>query len=69
MQERRINKMGDMTTFSWKKTSKKFGWSLALVLISGAVVVATDNKMWLILVPVLEAARNIIKHKFELAWF
>ena len=54
--------------YNWKKTGTKFGWSLAFVLVSGAIAVATDKAAWMFLVPFLEAARNVLKHKFELAW-
>lgn len=54
--------------YDWKKTVRKFGWSLAFVLVSGAVSIAAGNPAWIFLVPVLEATRNLLKHKFELAW-
>ena len=48
--------------YNWKKTAIKAGWSAAVVLLSGLIVVWQDDPKWLVLVPLVEAARNYIKH-------
>lgn len=48
--------------YNWKKTAYKFLVALVEVLLAGTMVYLTDNNMWLVLVPILEAARNFIKH-------
>jgi hypothetical protein len=45
-----------------KITAKRFFIILAEVIIAGAIVYLTDNQLWLVLVPVLEALRNWFKH-------
>ena len=45
-----------------KITAKRFFIILAEVIITGAVVYLTENQLWIVLVPVLEALRNYLKH-------
>lgn len=54
-----------MTDFNWKLTLKKFGITLAEVLVSGTIVYLTDNNYYIFLVPFLEATRNVLKHKTD----
>lgn len=49
--------------YDWKITALKFFWSFIEVLIAGAVVYFTEIPELLIIVPVLEAVRNWIKHR------
>lgn len=51
--------------FDWKITAKKFSWIAAEVLISGGICYLTDNNLYLAIIPVLEAIRNVIKHKYQ----
>lgn len=44
------------------KTIEKFGIALAEVLIAGTIVYLTENSLFLVIIPVLEAARNFLKH-------
>lgn len=55
-----------MGKFDWKRTAEKVGWSLAFVVVSGVLSIATDNPKWMFLVPVLEGVRNVLKHKDKL---
>ena len=48
--------------YDWKKTLEKFGWSAAFVVVAGLIAYSAENPAWLILVPLLEAAKNYIKH-------
>ena len=52
-----------MTNYNWKITAKKFLIILAEVMLAGSIVYLTDNHLWLILVPALEALRNYIRHR------
>lgn len=49
--------------FNWRITAKKFGIILLDVLLAGAIVHATDNQIYLALVPALTALRNWLKHR------
>jgi hypothetical protein len=49
--------------YDYKKTIEKGLWVLGYVLVSGALVYITDNPAWLGLAPVLEMAKNYLKHK------
>ena len=49
--------------YDWKKTASKMLWVLAEIIVAGALVYVTENPMYIGLVPVLEGARNYIKHK------
>ena len=55
--------MAKKNKYDWKKTFKKFGWSLAEILIVGSLVVITDTPELLVLVPLLEATKNWIKNR------
>ena len=50
-------------TYDYRLTIKKFVVIFVEVLLAGLVVYATENPTWLVLVPVIEAARNFLKHK------
>ena len=49
--------------YDWKITAKKFGVSLVQVLIAGLISWATENPMYMGLVPVLEGLRNYWKNR------
>jgi len=49
--------------YKWKKTASKALWALAEVLVAGALVYLTDNGLYLAVIPLLEAARNWLKHR------
>ena len=48
--------------YDFKITLKKFFIILVEVIIAGAIVYLTENQLFLVLVPVLEAVRNWLKH-------
>lgn len=48
---------------NWKKVAEKFLWALADILVAGTVVYLTDNGLFLVIVPVLQAFRNWAKHR------
>lgn len=48
--------------FDWKITAKKVGIVTLEVLLAGVAVYFTDNQICLVIVPVIEAVRNTIKH-------
>jgi hypothetical protein len=50
-------------TYDPKKTLAKFGIALAQVIVAGAIVYATERPEFLLLVPILEALRNWLKHR------
>jgi len=50
--------------YNVNKTIEKFLIALVEVLLSGLIVYFTENGMWLVLIPVLEALRNFLKHKY-----
>lgn len=52
----------------WRKVAKKVGWSVSFVLVSGAIVLLTEQKMYMFLVPVLEGLKNFVKHQWEVSW-
>lgn len=49
--------------YDWKITAKKFGWSLAQVLVAGAIAWAAQEPMFIGLIPIFEAIRNYIKNR------
>lgn len=49
--------------FDWKIMAKKFGINAAIVILSGLVIVWQDDVKYVILVPVVKAALNWIKHR------
>jgi hypothetical protein len=49
-------------TYSSLKTLEKFGIAFAEVVLAGLTVYFTDRVEFLMLVPVIEAARNYLKH-------
>lgn len=51
------------TNYSFWKTFKKFGIVFTEVLITGLIVYLTKEKMFLVLIPLLEAFRNWFKHR------
>ena len=54
--------------FSWRLWAKKVGISIAFVGVSGLISVWQDDPTFLVLIPTLEAVRNILKHKYKVAW-
>ena len=54
--------------FIWRLWAKKVGISIAFVGVSGLISVWQDNPTFLALIPALEAVRNILKHKYKVAW-
>jgi len=48
---------------NWKIWSKKLGLSMFEIVLAGGAVVYTGNPFWLTIVPVIEAARNWLKHR------
>lgn len=57
-----------MVKLDWKKTLKKAAWSFAFVIASGLVAIAQNDARWLMLVPFLEALRNVLKVKLDVAF-
>jgi len=55
-----------MKKFNWKITGKKFLYSFIEVLCIGFIAYATDKPSLLVLIPVAEALKNIIKNKDKL---
>ena len=49
--------------YDWKKTFKKGLWVFAEVIVAGILVFVTDEQVCLAVVPLLEAARNYLKHR------
>lgn len=49
--------------YDWKKTLKKVGWSLAEILVVGSIAFVTERPELLVLIPLLEGAKNYIKHR------
>lgn len=52
-----------LNKYNWKITAKKFSWSLLEVLVAGVISVYSNQPWFLILVPIVEALRNYIKHR------
>lgn len=48
--------------YSWKITLQKAGIIAVEVLLAGVAVYLTDNQIFLVAVPMIEAVRNAIKH-------
>lgn len=48
--------------YDWKITLKKFGVSLAFVLIAGLISTWQQDPLYMGLVPLLEALRNFLKN-------
>ncbi len=46
----------------WAILFKKMAWISAEVIVSGTIVYLTDKNLAWVLVPILEGARNYIKH-------
>ena len=49
--------------YDFKKTLNKFLLIGAEVLVAGLIAYFTNNNLFLILIPILEAIRNYIKHR------
>lgn len=49
--------------YDWKKTLKKATIVAVEILIAGTIAYLTDNEVFLVLVPALEALRNWWKHR------
>ena len=49
--------------YEWKKTAKKAGRVLAEIILVGTLAYITEIPQLLLLVPVVEAAIDYIKHK------
>ena len=52
-----------MARYDWKKTAKKALIVAGEVIVAGLISYLTDYQLYLVLVPVLEALRNWIKHR------
>ncbi len=50
--------------YDYKITIKKIAVSAVEVLIAGLIVFATENPNYIMLVPMLEGLRNLLKYKF-----
>ena len=48
---------------NWKKPAEKFAIALVEIAIAGFIAWSAENPIWLGLVPLAEAVRNIIKHR------
>ena len=51
-----------MVKYNWQITGKKFIIAFVEIVIAGGLAYATEHIEWLMLVPILEAARNYIKN-------
>ena len=49
--------------YNWKITAKKFLISLAEIIVVGTIAFFTGKPDFLVLIPILEAIKNWIKHK------
>lgn len=49
--------------YDWKITLKKFVFISFEILLAGWIVLATERPEFIFLVPLLEAAKNWIKHR------
>jgi hypothetical protein len=49
--------------FDYKKTLEKGLWGLGYALVTGFVVIATEDARFVALVPLLMMAQNYLKHK------
>lgn len=52
-----------MTKYNFGKTIEKMIWITAEMLLSGAIVLATEQPAWMFMMPVFEGLRNIVKFK------
>ncbi len=52
-----------MAEYEFKKTLEKFGIAFAEIVVAGTIVYLTDNNLYLLVVPLLEAVRNWLKHR------
>jgi hypothetical protein len=50
-------------TYDWKITLNKFLTIFAQVLVVGVIVYLTENELLLIIIPVLRALENYLKHR------
>ncbi|HKZ49677.1 MAG TPA: hypothetical protein VJ110_01610 [Candidatus Nanoarchaeia archaeon] len=50
-------------TYNWKKGGLKFLIVFAEVVVAGALIYVTERPELIVLVPILEFARNWIKHR------
>jgi len=48
--------------YDWKKTAKKVGIDVAVVVLSGLIALWQNNPYYFALVPVLKAILDIVKH-------
>ena len=55
-----------METFDWKKLGIKVLWSFVFIVISGILSVVANEPKLLLLVPLLTAVQNVIKHREKL---
>ncbi len=54
----------NMNTYDYKITLKKFAVSALEVIIAGLIVLATENPTYMMLIPMFEGLRNLLKHRF-----
>jgi len=50
-------------TYSFKKTLKKFGIDVAIVLITGLISIWQSDARYIALIPFLKAGLDYIKHR------
>jgi hypothetical protein len=61
----RRHNMRRNTEFNWKLTLKKAVLSAVLVFIAGLIAYMEQEPLYLALVPIVEAGRNYIKHRWN----
>lgn len=49
--------------FDWKVAAKKFAWNLGFTLVAGLIVIWQDDPKYVVVVPLLLAAQNWLKHR------
>lgn len=52
-----------MSKYKWLKTLKKFLWVAGYTIVAGVIVVFTEQEWFLVIIPVLIALQNFLKHK------
>ena len=55
--------------FDWKITAKKVLISLAEIILCGGLAYLQNDQRLLVLVPVIEAVRNVLKHRYKIRIF
>ena len=55
--------MVEKTGYDWKKTAVKIGWVLLSMLVAGAITMWQNDPKYMVLVPILLALQDYIKHR------